>query len=267
MRQAYEEYDDHHTDAYGLVGEERAEEAPPRNRRLPMVLLSVCLMALFSGGLYFAYVQGTRHPAVVAKSGDGVPLLRADERPTKVRPDQPGGMAIPDQNVSLYNEKPGGPPVERLLPAPEQPLPRPAPAAQPAAPPPAAGNPAGVTEPGAPAAADAAPPAPQPAGKTAAKPPAPPKVATPAASPGKSGPVQVRLASVRTPEAAREEWAKLKRENADLLGKLTAVAVRTDLGEKGIYYRIQAGSFGDAAAAEQLCSELKRRNLGCLLAR
>jgi hypothetical protein len=45
------------------------------------------------------------------------------------------------------------------------------------------------------------------------------------------------------------------------------VAVRTDLGDQGIYYRIQAGSFGDAAAAEKLCGELKRRKLGCILAR
>ena len=77
----------------------------------------------------------------------------------------------------------------------------------------------------------------------------------------------VQLGSLRSPEAAREDWSRLKRENPDLLGKLTAVAVRTDLGDKGIYYRVLAGSFGDAAAAEKLCGELKRRNLGCVLAR
>ena len=52
-----------------------------------------------------------------------------------------------------------------------------------------------------------------------------------------------------------------------MLGKLTAVAVRTDLADKGIYYRVLAGSFGDTAAAERLCSELKRRNHGCVIAR
>jgi len=79
--------------------------------------------------------------------------------------------------------------------------------------------------------------------------------------------VQVRLGSLRTPEAAREEWARLKRENADLLGGLKANAVAVDLGEKGIYYRIMAGPFADAAAAERLCQELKQRNRGCILAR
>src|SRR5437016_887154 len=281
MRHALGEYDDRY-DGYGPVGEEReyAEQMPPRNRRLPMLLLSLFAMALFAGGLWFAYIQGTRHPAAPAR-GDGVPLLRADDRPTKVRPDQPGGMNVPDQNVSLYNEKSGGPPVEKLLPAPEQPLPRPAPLPKDAAKevptaPSSAGAPSAT--PAAPGAA-VAPPAAQlvatPGAKSASPPvpkaaaPAKPPAATPVstAPAEKAGPVQLRLGSLRTPEEAREQWAKLKHDNPDLLGKLSAVAVRTDLGDKGVYYRIQAGSFGDAAAAERLCGELKRRNLGCILAR
>src|SRR5207253_6190299 len=134
------------------------------DRRLPTIFLSVLAMALFAGGLWFAYVQGTRHPAVTAP-GDAVPLIRADERPTKIKPDQPGGMTIPDQNVSLYNEKPGGAVVEKLLPAPEQPMPRPAP--PPPAPPAPREAPAGV---GGPAPTVAAP----------AKPAAQPKTAAPA---------------------------------------------------------------------------------------
>jgi len=268
MRQTFSEYHDP-DERLGLVGEDRADEFARPDRRLPAMLLTGVAMALFAGGLWFAYVQGTRHPAVSAP-GDPVPLIRADDRPTKVKPDQPGGMAIPDQNVSLYNEKPGGAPVEKLLPAPEQPMPRPAPGAKeillepPAA---AATRPAS-----APAAAPATQAAAKPAAKAAAKPAAapaksaaaPPAAAAPA---GKASPVQIQLGSLRSPEAARDDWTRLKRENADLLGKLTAVAVRTDLGDKGIYYRVLAGSFGDAAAAEKLCGELKRRNLGCILAR
>jgi hypothetical protein len=272
MRQTYSEYHDP-DDGIGLVGEERTDEFSRPDRRLPTMLLTVLAMALFAGGLWFAYVQGTRHAAVTAP-GDAVPLIRADEHPTKVKPDQPGGMAIPDQNVSLYNEKPGAAPVEKLLPAAEQPMPRPAPGAREtvASAPPAASAPA-------PAAVS---PAPQPAAKAAAKAAPKPAVTAPAkeaaltlaaaapagkASPGKASPVQIQLASLKSPEAAREDWARLKRDNPDLLGKLTAVAVRTDLGDKGIYYRVLAGSFGDAVAAEKLCGELKRRNLGCVLAR
>src|SRR5579863_6551458 len=129
MRQTLGEFDDRNDDV-GLVGEERSDEYPRPDRRLPMMVLTVLAMAVFAGGLWFAYVQGTRHPAATAQGagGDGgIPLIRADEHPAKVRPDQPGGMTIPDQNVSLYNEKAGGPPAEKLLPAPEQPMPRPAP--------------------------------------------------------------------------------------------------------------------------------------------
>jgi cell division septation protein DedD len=248
---------DHREDDYGLLGEPRSEdqqEFPRRDRRLPAVLLTMAVMALFAGGLWFAYVQGTKHAPIAAMAQrDGVPLLRADDRPTKVKPEQPGGMKVPDQNVSLYDEKAGGPPVEKLLPQPEQPMPRPAPAPDPPAPQ-ASAEPALAVP-------NTAPPS---------APPATAKPATKAAEPkpaAATGRIEVRLASVRTPDSAREEWARLKRENADLLGSLHANAVPVDLGEKGTYYRIQAGPFADAAAAERLCAELKKRNHGCLLAR
>jgi cell division septation protein DedD len=264
-------YDQREED-YALVGDERAEEQPRHDRRLPAILLTVAVMALFAGGLWFAYLQGTRHAPAGTAQRDGVPLLRADERPTKVKPEQPGGMKVPDQNVSLYNDKPGAAPVEKLLPQPEQPMPRPVPAPEVAAP---------TASPPPAAAATAAPPAPaaapaKPAAKAAAdaKPPALPKqtVAPAPAAPATAGTtatgkIEVRLASVRTPESAREEWARMKRENADLLGNLRANAVPVDLGDKGTYYRIQAGPFADSAAAERLCAELKKRNHGCILAR
>jgi SPOR domain len=258
MRQNFSEYRDPDDEGLGLVGEDRADEYSRPDRRLPMIFLTALAMALFAGGLWFAYVQGTRHPATIAQ-GDAVPLIRADDRPTKVKPDQPGGMAIPDQNVSLYSDKPGGAPVEKLLPAAEQPMPRPASGAKDAAPAPSAA----ATQPAArsanpPSAAAPVAQAPKAAAKATPSKPA-------AAAPG--GKVQLQLASLRSPEAAREDWSRLKRENPDLLGKLTAVAVRTDLGDKGIYYRVLAGSFGDEAEAEKLCGELKRRNLGCVLAR
>ena len=279
MRQPASHYDERE-DEFELLGEERADEYAPRDRRLPALLLTVAAMALFAGGLWFAYVQGTRHPAVAVQtqSSDGVPLIRADERPTKVKPDQPGGMKIPDQNVSLYNDKPGAAAVEKLLPQAEQPMPRPAPPPStkiappsPAAPsanpietaaPPATSQP-GVAAPAKPPAKPAA----EPKASAQAKPPAAPRITMVAPEPAAGGKIQVRLGSLRSPDAAREEWARLKRANADLLGNLKANAVRTDLGEKGIYYRIEAGPFADAAAAERLCAELKRRNHGCLLAR
>ena len=273
MRQPYSQYAEPEEE-FALVGEERDELYARPDRRLPTIFVTMLVMALFAGGLYFAYVQGTHHAAGGAKTEGGVPLIRADTGPTKIKPDQPGGMAIPDQNVSVYNEKPGVPAVEKLLPSAEKPMPRPAP------PPPSAA---------ASAPSDAAAPAPQPAPAqvAVAPPPAPvapikPKpeaAAKPASAKAEAakpeaakaeaggGPVKLHLGSLRTPDAAREEWQRLKHDNPDLLGKLTAVAVRSDLGDKGIYYRIEAGPVSDRGAAAKLCDELKRRNFGCILGR
>jgi cbb3-type cytochrome oxidase subunit 3 len=269
----YDEYEER-DGGFELVGEQR-DEAPPRgNRRLVAIALTLAVMLLFAGGLWFAYVQGTRHAGGSAQNANAVPLLRADERPTKIKPDQPGGMPVPDQNVSFYNEKLAKSPVEKLLPPPEQPMPRPAPSStKPAAapqilmPPPEAGP----AEAGpAPVAAPPQAAAPQAATPQATAPQAVQKAAVPASTetaPGTAaGTVQVRLGSLRSPDAAREEWQRLKRANGDLLGDLRANAVSVDLGEKGIYYRIMAGPL-DEAAAEKLCNEMKRRSHGCIVAR
>jgi SPOR domain len=268
MRQHLGEYDER-GEPLGLVGDERLDEFVRPRRRLPTTLLTIVVMAVFAGGLWFLYQQGGRHTAGTGP-GDAVPLIRADDKPTKIRPDQPGGMAVPDQNASIYNEKPGTPPVEKLLPPPEQPMPRPAAPKERAAtagpiafPPPTAE---------APQPAPAATPAPQqqaaatPVPKAAAKPEV---KATPVAAPVRSvpaGPVRLQLGALRSPDAAKEEWARLKREHADLLGRLTAVAVRADLGDKGVWYRVQTQEFADAAAADRLCADLKKQKVGCSLA-
>jgi SPOR domain len=270
MRQALGEFDDRNDDLE-LVGDDRADEFSRPDRRLPMMLLSLFAMALFAGGLWFAYVEGTHHPAVGAP-GDKVPLIHADDHPTKIRPDQPGGMVIPDQNVSIYNEKPGGPGVEKLLPEPEQPMPRPVPViTEHISAPPAASS--GALSPSPAVIVPSAPP--RSAASAAAKSRTPaeahhPKAGMASASPapiGKRTPVRVQLGSLRSPDAARAEWARLKHAQPDLLGKLTAVAVRADLGDRGIFYRIEAGLFHDHAAASRLCSELKQRKLRCAIVR
>jgi len=78
---------------------------------------------------------------------------------------------------------------------------------------------------------------------------------------------RLQLGSLRSEDAARQEWERIKRKNSDLLGSLSATPVRADLGDKGIYYRIQAGPIADPAAAERICGELKQRSIGCILAR
>jgi cell division septation protein DedD len=262
MQQHLGGYEEREDDSVGLMGDDRLDEFAAPRRRWPTAVLTGIVMAVFAGGLWFFYHQGVRQPA--PGPGGEVPLIRADDKPMKMKPDQPGGMPVPDQNVSVYDPKPGAAPVEKLLPPPEQPMPRPVPreAAAPApSTAPAQSTPAATAAPQQQAAATTAAP------KAPAKPaPAKEPAATAPAKSVPAGPVRLQLASLRTPEAAKEEWSRLKREHPELLGRLTAVAVKADLGDKGVWYRVQTQSFDNAAAAERLCADLKKQNIGCSLA-
>ena len=58
-----------------LYGDTREEEPQPRPRRVLATALALLVMGLFGGGLWFAYVQGTRHAGGDAAGGN-VPLIR-----------------------------------------------------------------------------------------------------------------------------------------------------------------------------------------------
>jgi SPOR domain len=240
-----------------LYTDPREYEARPRFRGLIASLVALVVIGVFAGGLWFAYQQGLRHGGSSAGAVD-VPLIRADERPTKIKPENPGGMEIPDRDKLIYTQKRAA--VEHLLPPPEKPMPRPTA-------PPSAAAPFGSPQlPLATTAAGAANPAPQahpqqPAGKLPAK--AGSVAAKPAAAQQAAG-ARIQLASVRSEEAARQEWDRIRRANPDLLGSASANFVRADLGEKGVFYRLQTAPVLDA---DRICGELKRRNIGCIIAR
>lgn len=80
-----------------------------------------------------------------------------------------------------------------------------------------------------------------------------------------AGAFRIQLAAVRSNEAAEAEWQRLQSKHEELLGPLTLNIERADLGEQGVYYRIQAGPLSDEAAAETLCSDLQARDQACLV--
>lgn len=265
------------------------EDERPR-RRLLRPLIGVIAVIIFAGGLWLGY-GGSR-----SRHGD-VPLIRADDKAIKERPQQPGGMAIPDQDKLVYNQGHGQPEVEKLLPPPETPLPSPAPeAATTSVPPAGTGVPAVIPTPPATATAvqppGSAAPATQPAPSVQTAPvarAAPPVQAAPAVVPparpavapavavapppraqpkvAAAGGYRLQLAALRSEAAAKKEWERIKLANKDLLGSMSAGWSRVDLGSKGIFYRVQAGPLADAAAADRICNELKHRNVACILVR
>ena len=104
-----------------LYANPRDEDYAPRPRQLLRVVVALAVMGAFAGGLWFAYNEGKHH---VGGAGD-IPLIRADTRPMRVKPENPGGMRIPDRDMLIYGQQ--RPQVEHLLPPPEQPMARPAP--------------------------------------------------------------------------------------------------------------------------------------------
>jgi cell division septation protein DedD len=235
-----------------LYADPRDHGAPPRFRGLVASLAALAVITIFAGGLWFAYQQGLRHGGVISGAAD-VPLIRADERPTKVKPEKPGGMEVPDRDKLIYTQKRAT--VEHLLPPPEKPMLRPGA-------PPVAGQP-DVSQPSSgstPSTATALSTQPQ----QASKPPSPATVtAKPTNTQGAAG-ARIQLGSVRSEEAARQEWDRIKKANPDLLARMSATPVRADLGDKGVFYRLLTTPIADA---DRVCGELKRRNIGCFIAR
>lgn len=239
----------------------RDQPERPRLRWLIASLIGLFVAGAFAGGVWFAYMQGAGN-ASIGNSSPDVPLIRADQRPTKVKPNRPGGMQIPDRDMLVFSEKRAT--VEHLLPRPEEPM------ARPVAAPAEAARPEPPQAPPAPAAAGAAAAAgvasggdlQQQAAKQASNTPA--KSASAQPSPGKPGGTRIQLGSLRSEDAARHEWDRIKRANADLLASVSARAVRADLGDKGVFYRIETAPIADAG---HVCGELKQRHVGCIIAR
>jgi len=246
-------------------------------------LLALVTVSALGGLGWLAYER------ITAVDPSAPPLIRADDGPIKIRPEDPGGMAVPDQDKLIYQTLNGGlveETVERLLPPPEEPLPPPeppepeiveqAPAADPAArasampslPPAEIDAQAEVAATAAPAQPEAkhppAPPEPAEVTATATATPAPP----PADSGPYPGPYMVQLASFRSIDDADKAWRRAVKKNGDLLSPHSARVVRADLGAgKGIYFRLRVGSFAKGEQAKSLCAKLKARSVDCIVVR
>jgi hypothetical protein len=76
----------------------------------------------------------------------------------------------------------------------------------------------------------------------------------------------IQLAAYRSEAEAAAGWTALTTNQGDLLDGLPYHVEKADLGaDKGIFYRLKAGSFGDIAKAKALCSDLKTRAVDCMV--
>lgn len=263
-------------------------------KRLITAGIALGAVAAFGVGIWFAYDQGVKRGASGAP-----PLIRADQGPTKVAPENPGGMQVPNQDKQIYERLPGNTAAntagqtEKLLPPQERPSATPtqpnvatspavsvptrpaqsvpnqstavpnrtdAPSPAPIPPTPAApGQPQPVAPRTATAPATPAPAPTSPAATTRAAAPAPTVTATP------GGSARIQLASLKDQAAATATWNQLQKKFPDVLGGLQPSYERVEIADKGTFIRLQAGPLKDRAEAQSACNALAAKNQGCIV--
>ncbi len=105
--------------------------ARPARGRVRSGIALVAALAVFAGILWYAYDWGMGQ----FETAD-LPVIVADTTPIKSRPEDPGGIEVPNQDVAVLNDPvpdPAKPQAERLLPPPETPPQAEAPPSAPAA--------------------------------------------------------------------------------------------------------------------------------------
>jgi hypothetical protein len=82
-----------------------------------------------------------------------------------------------------------------------------------------------------------------------------------------AGSYLVQIGSQRSEADARISFRSLQSKYPRELGDREPIVQRTDLGPKGVYYRVFVGPFGTVADADGLCSDLKADGGQCIVQR
>jgi cell division septation protein DedD len=258
------------------------DEIPARSGipRWAALALAGGAVIAFGGVVAYGYLTyADRHGATPA------PLVVADQRPVRVKPDHDGGTAVPHQNIEVFDAGqrgqrsalPRG--AETLLPPPETPLPKPVPAPvaqQVAVVPPvaaprqtAAGDvtQAAIGDVAAPAPSPPPPPppAPQPGAAVAGAPQRVAAVAAAGAPAARSGGFRIQVGAMRTEAEARAVWEQVSRRHPEILGRMAPSYSRAELGERGSFFRVQAGPLPSRDAAREACERLTKAGTVCLV--
>ena len=230
----------------------------------PWRMMIIAGSVLAAGAVIAALVWGFSRG-----SSRNAPLIEADARPIKIRPDNPGGLRVPNQDELIFDRNRGARPAAQGGLAPEAERPRvdqlraqlAERAAQEAArnappPSPAPAQPAAPAAPSAPATASAlnAPSLPAPVPANAER-----------FAPVASGRVQVQLGALPSEAAARGEWERLQKRVPEFLGNRRVTLAPFDREGQTTLYRIRTGGFADAANARAFCEEMKTRSIPCMV--
>jgi hypothetical protein len=240
-----------------------------RRGQILTVMVSIAAIASFGSVVWWAHNQD------VKAGGKGLePLVvQAPPTPSRVKPENAGGLVPPNQDKEVFNRiAPGAVPTqpEKLLPVATNPKLPPEGLPAPAAPKPAEAEAAKTPTPLQAATPAGSGPTPPPAGTVQ---PTDVKPGTTEAGPsiaslidnlsGPTGGWRIQVASVKNEDVAKSTWARLQSAHGDVMANLRMQAVRVDLGDKGVWYRVQAGPL-DEKQAQSICGTLKSRKTDCV---
>jgi hypothetical protein len=240
----------------------RRQRIDPGTKRLALIAAGLAAVLLSGVGFW----SRPQHPS------SRIPVVEADPRPLRVKPDNPGGLQVAGANDEILSGD-SGPQNGRLAPPPETPEPqalRPQPEPQPLSP----GKPeplaaAPVTAaPGASLAPVTAVPAEHklvPAAERKPAATAEKKQATPQAAATPAHPPEVQIAALGSEEAARAEWDRLVKRMPELLkGRSPSVSKTEHDGHA--FWRLRTGGFSDIAQATTFCERMRAKGGGCSIA-
>lgn len=228
---------------------------PRRSRGMDPATKRLAIIAGAFAGVLVLVVGGW---SVLGHRSGTVPVVQADSRPIRVKPENPGGMQIAGAADGILSGDSGNDDTGKLAPPPEAPAPQALRAPPPPRPVAAASAPVPLPA--------LAPAVPKPAAPTAEHRTA--AVAAPApahaAAPATGGPL-VQLAAVSSEDAAKSEWQRLGKRLPDLLAHRHPDISKIDRDGR-TFWRVRTGGFSDAAQATVFCERVRAKGAGCTVA-
>jgi cell division protein FtsN len=237
-------------DSLGSFYMGRVRPPPEPERKMPKGFLTAVTIAAFVGIVWYAYPQGQEKYTHV-----DVPVIAADMAPYKSTPGDPGGMEVPHQDSTVFDtldKKSIGKP-EKLLPKQEEPVDK---------------KKLGIvsgkaqmkldpeTKPVVPMAEVKEEDVRTVAVKKQAE--------KPEAAPVAAAAVYIQLGAYKSEADAKNDWARLQKKHVDALKGLSMRLEKADLGAKGVFYRLQAGTPA-LARAKEICATLQSNKAACIV--
>lgn len=232
---------------------EYAAEGDMTGRRMFVAALTVIVLAIFGGLIWYSYMEG-------ANNGP-VPVVRADNSVIKIKPENPGGLEVLNQDKNVFNRVTSGETEydESLGASAELPLDRPKVKTPEREMPEKIADTA--TAPKQKAQDENPVVKPESIAESVAKTVA---AIAPSVKGGTDG-FLVQLGAFGKQESAERLWKKLKSDNAALLSGLNPDVMMIDLGKKGVLYRLRGGEITSRKQADDICAGLKAKKQACIV--